>query len=243
MLTIKNIDAGYGKIQILHRTSLHIRDGEIVSLIGANGAGKTTLLNVISGLHPLKSGRVIFQDREIQTLAPDRIVGMGLIQVPETDKIFAPLTVLENLELGAYLRRLDRRTLQMDIDRVHELFPILRDRGSRPAGTLSGGERQMLALGRALMGKPKLLLLDEPSLGLAPVIVAEMFRIIESLNAMGTTILLVEQNAREALRISKRAYVMETGRIVLTGAGAELLDNEEVKRAFLGNDYKEKWER
>ena len=243
MLTIKNIDAGYGKIQVLHRTSLHIRRGEIVSLIGANGAGKTTLLNVISGLHSPNSGSVVFEDREIQSLPPDRIVGMGVIQVPETDKIFAPLTVRENLELGAYLRRLDRRTLQTEIDRIHDLFPILGERGSRPAGTLSGGERQMLALGRALMGQPKLLLLDEPSLGLAPVIVAEMFRIIQSLNAMGTTILLVEQNAREALRISRRGYVMETGRVVLTGAADELSNNEEVKRAFLGNDYKEKWER
>jgi branched-chain amino acid transport system ATP-binding protein len=243
LLKIRNIDAGYGKIQILHRTSLHIREGEIVSLIGANGAGKTTLLNVISGLHPLKGGSVMFQNREIQAMPPDRIVGMGLIQVPETDKIFPPLTVLENLEMGAYLRRLDRRALQSEIEKIHALFPILRDRGDRAAGTLSGGERQMLALGRALMGKPRLLMLDEPSLGLAPVIVAEMFGIIQSLNAMGTTILLVEQNAREALQISNRAYVMETGRIVLTGAGVELMSNEEVKRAFLGNDYKEKWER
>jgi len=243
MLKIKNIDAVYGKIQILHRTSLHVRKGEIVSLIGANGAGKTTLLNVISGLHPLKSGSVLYLDREIQSMQPDRIVGMGLIQVPETDKIFPPLTVLENLELGAYLRRLDRNTLKTEIEKIFALFPILRDRGGRAAGTLSGGERQMLALGRALMGKPRLLMLDEPSLGLAPAIVSEMFRIIQSLNATGTTILLVEQNAREALRISSRAYVMETGRIILSGAGVELLNNEEVKRAFLGNDYKEKWER
>ncbi len=243
MLKIKNIDAAYGKVQALYRTTFHIRQGEIVSLIGANGAGKTTLLNVISGLHPVKSGSVLFMDREIQGMPPDRIVGMGVIQVPETDKIFAPLTVLENLELGAYLRRLDRNTLKTEIESVCDLFPILRNRGGRAAGSLSGGERQMLALGRALMGKPKLLMLDEPSLGLAPVIVSEMFRIIESLNANGTTILLVEQNASEALRISSRAYVLETGRIILTGAGSDLLNNEEVKRAFLGNDYKEKWER
>jgi branched-chain amino acid transport system ATP-binding protein len=243
MLTIKNIDAFYGKIQILHRTSLHIREGEIVSLIGANGAGKTTLLNVISGLHPLKNGAVLFLDKEIQSMQPDRVVGMGLIQVPESDKIFAPLTVLENLELGAYLRRLDRNALKTEIEKIHALFPILLDRGGSAAGTLSGGERQMLALGRALMGNPRLLMLDEPSLGLAPAIVSEMFHVIQSLNSRGTTILLVEQNAREALRISNRAYVMETGRIILTGSGAELLNNEEVKRAFLGTDYKEKWER
>lgn len=243
MLKIKNIDAGYGKIQVLHRTSLHIREGEIVSLIGANGAGKTTLLNVISGLHSLKSGEVLFLEREIQRMQPDRIVGMGLIQVPEKDKIFAPLTVLENLELGAYLRRLDRNTLRSEIEGIYVIFPILRERAGRAAGTLSGGERQMLALGRALMAKPRLLMLDEPSLGLAPAIVAEMFRIIQSLNSMGTTILLIEQNAREALRISNRAYVMETGRIILTGSGGELMNNDEVKRAFLGNDYKEKWER
>lgn len=243
MLKIKNIDAAYGKIQILHRASLHIRPGEIVSLIGANGAGKTTLLNVVSGLHPLKNGGVLFMDREIQSLQPDRIVGMGLIHVPESDKIFAPLTVRENLELGAYPRHLDRNALQTEIEKVHALFPILKEREGRQAGTLSGGERQMLALGRALMGKPRLLMLDEPSLGLAPVIVSELFDIIQSLNRMGTTILLVEQNAREALRISTRAYVMETGRIILTGAGVDLMNNEKVKRAFLGNDYKEKWER
>jgi len=243
MLKIKNIDAFFGKIQVLRRVSLHIGAGEIVSLIGANGAGKTTLLNVISGLHPSRNGSMIFIDMETRGWKPEKIVALGLIQVPETDKVFNPLTILENLELGAYLRRQDRATLREEMEKVFQLFPILRDRQGQPAGTLSGGERQMLALGKALMGQPKLLMLDEPSLGLAPTIVSEIFQIIRSLNGQGTTILLVEQNAREALRISRRAYVLDTGRIILTGTGEELLSNEEVKRAFLGKDYRGKWER
>lgn len=243
MLKIKNIDAFFGKIQVLRRVSLHVGAGEIVSLIGANGAGKTTLLNVISGLHPSRNGSMIFIDMETRGWKPEKIVALGLIQVPETDKVFNPLTILENLELGAYLRRQDRATLREEMEKVFQLFPILRDRQGQPAGTLSGGERQMLALGKALMGQPKLLMLDEPSLGLAPTIVSEIFQIIRSLNGQGTTILLVEQNAREALRISRRAYVLDTGRIILTGTGEELLSNEEVKRAFLGKDYRGKWER
>jgi len=243
MLKIKNIDAFFGKIQVLRRVSLHVGAGEIVSLIGANGAGKTTLLNVISGLHPSRNGSMIFIDMETRGWKPEKIVALGLIQVPETDKVFNPLTILENLELGAYLRRQDRATLREEMEKVFQLFPILRDRQGQPAGTLSGGERQMLSLGKALMGQPKLLMLDEPSLGLAPTIVSEIFQIIRSLNGQGTTILLVEQNAREALRISRRAYVLDTGRIILTGTGEELLSNEEVKRAFLGKDYRGKWER
>lgn len=243
MLKIKNIDAFFGKIQVLRRVSLHVGAGEIVSLIGANGAGKTTLLNVISGLHPSRNGSMIFIDMETRGWKPEKIVALGLIQVPETDKVFNPLTVLENLELGAYLRRQDRGTLREEMEKVFQLFPILRDRQGQPAATLSGGERQMLALGKALMGQPKLLMLDEPSLGLAPTVVSEIFQIIQSLNGQGTTILLVEQNAREALRISRRAYVLDTGRIILTGTGEELLSNEEVKRAFLGKDYRGKWER
>jgi branched-chain amino acid transport system ATP-binding protein len=186
---------------------------------------------------------MIFIDMETRGWKPEKIVALGLIQVPETDKVFNPLTILENLELGAYLRRQDRATLREEMEKVFQLFPILRDRQGQPAGTLSGGERQMLALGKALMGQPKLLMLDEPSLGLAPTIVSEIFQIIRSLNGQGTTILLVEQNAREALRISRRAYVLDTGRIILTGTGEELLSNEEVKRAFLGKDYRGKWER
>ena len=243
MLKIKNIDALFGKIQVLRRVSLHVGAGEIVSLIGANGAGKTTLLNVISGLHPSRNGSRIFLDVEIRGWKPEKIVALGLIQVPEADKVFNPLTILENLELGAYLRRQDRVKLLEDMERVFQIFPVLRERKNLPAGTLSGGERQMLALGKALMGQPQLLMLDEPSLGLAPTIVSEIFRIIRTLNEQGTTILLIEQNAREALRISDRAYVLDTGRIILTGTGNELLSNEEVKRAFLGKDYRGKWER
>jgi len=243
MLKIKNIDAFFGRIQVLRNVSLHVDTGEIVSLIGANGAGKTTLLNVISGLHPSRNGSRIFMDLETRGWKPEKIVALGIIQVPESDKVFNPLTILENLELGAYLRRLDRPTLQEEMEKVFQLFPPLRERKTQPAGTLSGGERQMLALGKAMMGKPKLLMLDEPSLGLAPTVVLEIFRTIRSLNSEGTTTLLVEQNAREALRISNRAYVLDTGRIVLTGSGEELLSNEEVKRAFLGKDYRGKWER
>ena len=243
MLKIKNIDAFFGRIQVLRNVSLHVDTGEIVSLIGANGAGKTTLLNVISGLHPSRNGSRIFMDLETRGWKPEKIVALGIIQVPESDKVFNPLTILENLELGAYLRRLDRPTLQEEMEKVFHLFPPLRERKTQPAGTLSGGERQMLALGKAMMAQPKLLMLDEPSLGLAPTVVLEIFRTIRSLNSEGTTTLLVEQNAREALRISNRAYVLDTGRIVLTGSGEELLSNEEVKRAFLGKDYRGKWER
>ncbi|MBU1208816.1 MAG: ABC transporter ATP-binding protein [Proteobacteria bacterium] len=243
MLKIKNIDAFFGKIQVLRRVSLHVERREIVSLIGANGAGKTTLLNVISGLHPSQNGSRIFLDGEIRGLKPEKIVALGILQVPEADKVFNPLTVLENLELGAYLRRQDQGQLVPEMEKVYQLFPILRDRQGQLAGTLSGGERQMLALGKALMGQPQLLMLDEPSLGLAPTVVSEIFRIIRSLNDRGITILLVEQNAKEALRICHRAYVLDTGRILLTGTGEELLNNEEVKRAFLGKDYRGKWER
>jgi branched-chain amino acid transport system ATP-binding protein len=243
MLKIKNIDAFFGKIQVLRHVSLHVGAGEIVSLIGANGAGKTTLLNVISGLHPSRNGSKIFMGVETRGWKPEKIVASGLIQVPETDKVFSPLTVLENLELGAFVRRQAKTVLLQEIESVFQLFPILRERKDQPAGTLSGGERQMLALGKGLMGRPKMLLLDEPSLGLAPTMVLEIFRIIRSLNSQGTTTLLVEQNAREALRISHRAYVLDTGRIILTGTGEELLSNEEVKRAFLGKDYRGKWER
>ncbi len=243
MLKIKNIDAFFGKIQVLRHVTLHVGAGEIVSLIGANGAGKTTLLNVISGIHPSRNGSRIFMDIETRGLRAEKIVALGLVQVPESEKIFPPLTVLENLELGAYLRRLDQETLRKDLEGVFERFPILRERKALPAGTLSGGERQMLALAKALMAKPKMILPDEPSLGLAPAVVSEIFHIIQSLNRQGTTFLLVEQNAREALRISHRGYVMDTGRVVLTGTGAELINNEEVKRAFLGRDYHGKWER
>ena len=185
----------------------------------------------------------MFLDMEISGLRPEKIVGLGLVQVPESEKIFTPLSVLENLELGAYPRRSDREALKQDLETVFAQFPVLGERKSNPAGTLSGGERQMLAIAKALMARPKMIMPDEPSLGLAPTVVAEIFRILLSLNRQGTTILLVEQNAREALRISRRGYVMDTGRMILSGTGEELLNNDEVKRAFLGKDYRGKWER
>jgi len=243
MLKVKNVDAFFGMTHVLRHVSLHVEAGEIVSLIGSNGAGKTTLLNVISGLHASRNGSRMFNDIEIRGMKAEKIVGLGLVQVPEVDKVFNPMSVLENLELGAFLRRHDIPAQREDMERIFDLFPVLRERRSQAAGMLSGGERQMLALGKALMAKPKLLMLDEPTLGLAPTVASEILRTIQSLNARGTTILLVEQNARDALRISHRAYVLDTGRITLTGTGEELLGNEEVKRAFLGKDYRKKWER
>jgi branched-chain amino acid transport system ATP-binding protein len=243
MLKLKNIDAFFGKIQVLRHVTLHVETGEIVSLIGANGSGKTTLLNVISGVHPSWEGSRVFSEVETRGWRPEKLVAHGVVQIPEAEKIFTPLSVLENLELGAFLRRLGRAALQEELARIFVLFPILRERQNQPAGTLSGGERQMLALGKALMARPKMIMPDEPSLGLAPTVASEIFRILRSLNEKGTTLLLVEQNAKEALRISHRAYVLDMGRIVLTGTGEDLLKNEEVKRAFLGKDYHGKWER
>lgn len=244
MLKLVNIDAYYGRIQALKGVTLHVREGEIVSLIGGNGAGKTTLLSVISGLLRPSRGDVVFDGRSLNRLAPSDIVAHGVIQAPEGRQLFGPLTVLENLEMGAYtrFRRGSRREIYDEIDRIFERFPILHQRRTQAAGTLSGGEQQMLAIGRAMMGAPRLLLLDEPSLGLAPKIVAEIFSIVQSLRSQGTTILLVEQNARGALGISDRAYVLETGRITMSGRSDELLDNEEVKRAFLGKNYRDKRE-
>jgi len=243
MLKLKNIDAFFGKIQVLRHVTLHVEAGEIVSLIGANGSGKTTLLNVISGVHPSWEGSRVLNAKETRGWKPEKLVAEGIVQIPEAEKVFIPMSVLENLELGAYLRKLGRGAMQQELEKVFSLFPILRERNHQAAGTLSGGERQMLALGKALMARPKMIMPDEPSLGLAPTVVAEIFRIIRSLNEQGTTILLVEQNAKETLRISHRAYVLDTGRIVLTGTGEDLLNNEEVKRAFLGKDYHGKWER
>jgi branched-chain amino acid transport system ATP-binding protein len=243
MLKLKNIDAFFGNIQVLRRVTLHVGAGEIVSLIGANGAGKTTLLNVVSGVHPAWEGSRVVDEVETRGWRPEKLVAHGIVQIPEAEKVFTPLSVLENLELGAYLRGLGRAALRQEMEKVFAVFPILRERKNQAAGTLSGGERQMLALGKALMARPKMIMPDEPSLGLAPTVVAEIFGILRTLNEQGTTILLVEQNARETLRISHRAYVLDTGRIILTGTGADLLNNEEVKRAFLGRDYQGKWER
>lgn len=208
-------------------------DGEIVTLIGANGAGKTTTLKTISGLLRSKTGSVMFKNQDISKVAPEKIVGMGISQVPEGRRVFASMSVLENLEMGAYLRN-DKAAITADMENVFERFPRLRERVKQMAGTLSGGEQQMLALGRALMSRPEVLLLDEPSMGLAPLLVKEIFEIIKDINARGTTILLVEQNVRMALSIADKAYVIETGEIVLEGSARDLMQSEEVKKAYLG---------
>jgi branched-chain amino acid transport system ATP-binding protein len=231
-------------MQALKGVSLHVEEGEVVSLIGANGAGKTTLLNSIVGLVSSRTGQILFSDTDIIQRNPRQIIRMGVSLVPEGRQLFAPLTVIENLILGAYQRyRKDKKSeIKSDLEKVFVLFPILKERKSQIAGTLSGGEQQMLAIGRSLMAKPKLILMDEPSMGLAPLITTQIFQIISELHKQGTTILLVEQNAEAALRISSRAYVIEMGRVVLQGMSQELLHNQEVRRAYLGRGYKEVWE-
>lgn len=233
MLELKNISTFYGNIQALWDVNLHINEGEIVTLVGANGAGKSTTLMSICGAVPIGSGEILFKGLPIQKMRIDRIVRLGISQVPEGRLIFPDLTVLENLELGAYLRK-DTVEIKRDMEYAFSLFPILEKRLSQAGGTLSGGEQQMLAISRALMSRPKLLLLDEPSLGLAPIIIRQIFEIICKVNKEGTTVFLVEQNANQALKIAHRGYVMETGRITLQGKGNELLANEEVRRAYLG---------
>ncbi|TET85162.1 ABC transporter ATP-binding protein [Candidatus Aerophobetes bacterium] len=244
MLTIRNLKSYYGRMQALKGVSLHVEEGEVVSLIGANGAGKTTLLNSIVGLVSSRTGQILFSDTDIIQRNPRQIIRMGVSLVPEGRQLFAPLTVIENLILGAYQRyRKDKKSeIKSDLEKVFVLFPILKERKSQIAGTLSGGEQQMLAIGRSLMAKPKLILMDEPSMGLAPLVTTQIFQIISELHKQGTTILLVEQNAEAALRISSRAYVIETGRVVLQGMSQELLHNQEVRRAYLGREYKEVWE-
>jgi branched-chain amino acid transport system ATP-binding protein len=242
LLVIDKVSAHYGGVQALHDVSLEEKEGEIVALIGANGAGKTTLLNLISGIIRPSKGRILFDGEDITSLSPEKIVELGISQVPEGRLLFGPLTVRENLELGAYRRRSkeNKEKVTADFEYVMRLFPVLANRLAQRAHTLSGGEQQMLAIGRGLMAKPRLLLFDEPSLGLAPLVVREILSVIERLKAEGTTILLVEQNARAALRISDRAYVLETGRIRLQGTAEDLLDNEEVKKAYLGQDLHKK---
>lgn len=244
MLKLTSISTYYGAIQAIKGISLHINSGEIVTLIGGNGAGKTTTLNTISGLIHPRCGEIFFQDQNITHLPPERIVRLGISQVPEGRQVFASLSVKDNLILGAYHRytRKMKKDIAKDLDIVFELFPILRERIKQKAGTLSGGEQQMLAIGRALMSKPKLLLLDEPSMGLAPLIIKEIFSKIKGLGKEGTTILLVEQNAKAALNIAERGYVMETGKIVFQETTAQLKENREVQRAYLGKTYKEVWE-
>lgn len=233
MLTVKSLDVYYGKIQALKGISLEVDEGEIVTLIGANGAGKTTLLRTISGLIRPKNGEILYQGKRIDSLSAEAIVKLGISHVPEGRRIFPNLTVLENLEMGAFLRK-DRDGIAKDQEKVFTLFPRLKERLKQQAGTLSGGEQQMLAMGRALMARPKLLLLDEPSMGLAPLLVKTIFEIIKEINAGGTTILLVEQNAHMALSIAHQAYVIETGRVVLTGTPEELHKSEQVQSAYLG---------
>lgn len=233
LLELDHIHASYGNIQALDDVSLYIKQGELVALLGANGAGKTTTLRVISGLMRSRKGRVSFQGREIGRAGTHEIVQMGIAHCPEGRQIFSRLTVGENLRMGAYLRH-DPEGVAADLEWVYEHFPVLRDRKSQSAGTLSGGEQQMLAIGRALMSRPSLLLLDEPSLGLAPIIVDHIFEVIAQLKGQGKTIFLVEQNAFKALEVADRAYVLESGRISMEGPASELMANEDIKRAYLG---------
>lgn len=233
LLEVKNLSVFYGGIQALKGISFGIRKGEIVTLIGANGAGKSTTLRAISGLLKPKEGDILLEEHSLKNTPPHEVVKKGISHAPEGRKIFATLTVRENLELGAYLRK-DKSGIEADMDRVFELFPRLKERIKQNAGTLSGGEQQMLAIGRALMSSPRLLLLDEPSLGLAPLLVKAIFEVIREINAKGTSIILVEQNAYQALKIATRGYVMETGKITMTVTADDLTTNEELRKAYLG---------
>ncbi len=234
MLELRGINSYYGNIQALHDISLKIKEGEIITLIGANGAGKSTTLMSISGIIPPRTGEIFFKGKPISRMSPDKIVALGICQVPEGRHIFPDLTVAENLDLGAFLRR-DTQQVKKDRDYIYEMFPILADRRNQPGGNLSGGEQQMLAISRALMAKPQLLLLDEPSMGLAPLVTKQIFSIIRRINKeQNTTIFLVEQNANLALKTADRAYVLETGKISMHGPAHELLSNEDIQKAYLG---------
>lgn len=233
MLKVNNIDVYYGAIHAIKGVSIQVAKGEIVTLVGSNGAGKSTTLRTISGLLKPKNGTILFEDNHIEGVAAHKIVGMGLCQVPEGRRVFANMTVMENLEMGAYLRS-DKDGIAKDLADVFTKFPRLLERKEQVSGTLSGGEQQMLAMGRALMSRPRLLLLDEPSMGLAPLLVKEIFHIIQEINESGTTVLLVEQNANMALSIADKAYVLETGRIALAGTAKELASSEAVRKAYLG---------
>ncbi len=233
MLKVENLKVQYGMIEAIKGISFEVNDGEIVTLIGANGAGKTTTMHAISGLVKPSAGSIMLNDTELTKVQPHKIVEMGLAQVPEGRRVFAQQTVEENLTLGAYARK-DKDAIAADMEDVFQLFPRLKERRTQLAGTLSGGEQQMLAMGRALMAKPSIILMDEPSMGLSPLLVTEIFHIIEEINAKGTTVLLVEQNAKRALSIADRAYVLETGFITLSGTGEELANDERVRKAYLG---------
>ena len=233
MLVVNDLVVNYGMIKAVRQVSFEVKEGEIVTLIGANGAGKSTILRTISGLVKPTSGSMVFNNSDLLKMSPQNIVKNGLIHVPEGRHVFKGMTVKENLEMGAFLRK-DKENLAQEVEEVFERFPVLKERINQDAATLSGGEQQMLAMGRALMSKPKLLLLDEPSMGLAPIFIREIFNIITEINKKGTTILLIEQNAKMALSIADRGYVLETGKIVSSGAGQELLASDEVQKAYLG---------
>ena len=233
MLEVKDLEVNYGVIKAIKGVSFEVNEGEVIALIGANGAGKTTILHTVSGLLNKTAGTVFFEGKDITKEPAHKIVSLGMAHVPEGRRVFSQLTVLENLNMGAYTRK-DKKEVEESIRRVYKSFPRLEERKNQLAGTLSGGEQQMLAMGRALMSKPRIILMDEPSMGLSPIFVEEVFRIIKEISAEGTTVLLVEQNAKKALTIADRAYVLETGRIVLQGDAKDLLNNESVKKAYLG---------
>lgn len=233
MLEVKDLEVYYGMIQAIKGISFEVNKGEVIALIGANGAGKTTTLHTITGLLSPKKGSVMFERKDITKIPAHKIVSMGMAHVPERRRVFADLSVYENLKLGAYTRK-DKENLNKDLESIYERFPRLAERKNQSAGTLSGGEQQMLAMGRALMSKPSIILMDEPSMGLSPILVNEIFDIIESISKSGTTVLLVEQNAKKALSIADRAYVLETGKIVTSGKASELLEDDSIKKAYLG---------
>ena len=233
LLRLEGVDAAYGRVRALRGVTLEVDQGEVVALIGSNGAGKTTTLRTISGLMHPSAGTIMFGDRDLTRTDPDTIVKLGICQSPEGRRLFPRMTVRDNLDMGAYTRR-DKAGIREDLDRVFELFPRLKERNTQIAGTLSGGEQQMLAIGRALMSRPKVLMLDEPSLGLAPILQDTIFKIVQEINSQGTPVLLVEQNAQRALQVAHRGYVLETGSIVKTGTGQELLQSEDVQKAYLG---------
>lgn len=233
MLEIKDLEVYYGMIQAIKGVSFDVNEGEVIALIGANGAGKTTILHTITGLINAQKGSVWFEGKDITKVPAHKIVSMGMAHVPEGRRVFANLTVLQNLKMGAYTRK-DKTEIEQTLDSIYKRFPRLMERQNQLAGTLSGGEQQMLAMGRALMSHPKIILMDEPSMGLSPIFVNEIFDIIKSVSASGTTVLLVEQNAKKALSIADRAYVLETGKIVLSGKASDLLDNDSIKKAYLG---------
>ncbi|RBP68998.1 amino acid/amide ABC transporter ATP-binding protein 2 (HAAT family) [Alkalibaculum bacchi] len=234
MLEVKNLNVHYGSIHAIKNISFDVKQGEIVTLIGANGAGKTTILQTLSRMIKPTDGMILFKEQDIEKVSPQKMVSMGMGHVPEGRRIFAQMTVLENLEMGAYSRKSNKAEFNKDLELVFKRFPRLKERIKQLAGTLSGGEQQMLAIGRTIMSHPELILLDEPSMGLAPILVDEIFNIIEEINKTGTTILLVEQNANRALQIADRGYVLETGKIVIQGKAKDLIENDDIKKAYLG---------